>query len=276
VLRRILDLFLLRALCFHHVRQSGPVGGEITDLETGELALTPTLTRRTCLSVVFAVGVLVIAQPAESAHKISLSDGLNTIVIADQDFAPLVPGTGEDFYDQDGIVAWTGSIGTWIINVTTGLSKPLVGPAQLTLSSVNVSGGAGTLTIMHTDTDFTYLGGLSALAGIGGTTHGSVQYKSFFDASNAEFGQGTLVANFGMADYTRTGSAFSGTQSGLASLSQPYSLTQVVTINHSGMAVSSFGANVSAVAVPESPSGAVGGLALAFLVFAGFVFRHRS
>ena len=240
--------------------------------------MTPIRTRqaRTCLVAAFVVGVLVIAQPAESAHKLFLSDGVNSILIEDQDFAPLAPNTGADIYPEDGIVSWSGAVGTWIINVTTGLSKPLIGPAQLGLSSVNVSGGAGTLTIMHTDTDFTSLGGLSALAAIGGTTQGSVEYQAFFDANNTMFGQGSLIANFGMADYDRAGSAFSGTQSSLASLTQPYSLTQVVTIRHSGMAVSSFGANLGAVAVPESPSAAVGGLAFAFLVFAGFVFRKQG
>jgi hypothetical protein len=240
--------------------------------------MTPTRTRqiRTCLVTAFALGVLVTAQPAESAHKIYLSDGVNSILIEDQDFTPLAPNTGADIYPQEGVVAWSGALGTWTVNVTTGLSKPLVGPAQLTLSSVNVSGGTGTMTIMHTDTAFTYLGGLSTTTAIGGTTQGSVEYKAFFDASNVEFGQGNLVASFGMADYQRSGTAFSGTKEGLASLNQPYSLTQIVTIRHSGYAVSSFGANVSAVAVPEFPSGAVGGLAVAFLAFAGFFFRHRG
>jgi hypothetical protein len=240
--------------------------------------MTPILTRqsRHCLAIAFAVGVLVTALPAEAAHKIYLSDGVNSILIEDQDFGPLAPNTGADIYDQEGAVSWSGSLGTWILNVTTGLSKPLVGPARLDLNSVNVSGGTGTLTIMHTDTDFTYLGGLSALAAIGGTTRGSVEYKAFFDANNVEFGQGTLVANFGMTDYDRAGSAFSGTQSSLASLNQPYSLTQIVTIRHSGFAVSSFNAELGAVAVPESPSIAVGGLALGFLTFAGFVFRKHS
>jgi hypothetical protein len=238
--------------------------------------MTPIRTHRTLLAVVIGVGLLAVARPAESAHKIYLSDGVNSILIEDQDFTPLAPNTGPDIYPQEGVVAWSGVLGTWKVNVTTGLSKPLVGPAQLTLSSVNVSGGAGTMTIKHTDTAFTYLGGLSTLTAIGGTTQGSVEYKAFFDANNVEFGQGTMVASFGMADYQRSGTAFSGTKEGLASLNQPYSLTQIVTIRHSGYAVSSFGANVSAVAVPEFPSGAVSGLAVAFLAFAGFFFRHRG
>jgi hypothetical protein len=238
--------------------------------------MTPIRTHRYFLAVVFAAGFLVTAQAAEAAHKLYLSDGVNTILIQDQDFAPLPPNTGADIYPQEGVVAWSGSLGTWKVNVTTGLSKPLVGPAQLTLSSVNVSGGAGTITIKHTDTAFTYLGGLSTTTAIGGTTQGNVEYKAFFDANNVEFGQGTLVASFGMADYERSGTAFSGVQTGLASLNQPYSLTQVVTIRHSGWAVSSFGANVSAVAVPDAPSmTAVGGLAFGFLAFAGFFFRNH-
>jgi hypothetical protein len=131
---------------------------------------------------------------------------------------------------------------------------------------------------MHTDTDFTYLGGLSALAAIGGTTKGSVQYKAFFDASNAEFGQGSLIASFGMTDYEKANSAFAGTQSSSVSLNQPYSLTQVVTIRHSrDYKVSSFNAEVGTVTVPEQPSmAAVGGLAFVFLAFGGLVFRKHG
>ena len=241
--------------------------------------MTPIRTRqvRTCLVAAIAVGVLVTAQPAEYAHKIFVSDGVNSLLIEDQDFAPLAPNTSADLYAQDGAVTWSGAVGSWIVNVTTGLSKPLVGPARLDLNSVNVSGGAGTLTIMHTDTDFTYLGGLSALAAIGGTTKGSVQYKAFFDASNKEFGQGSLIASFGMTDYEKHNSAFAGEQSGSISLTQPYSLTQVVTIRHSrDIKVSSFNAEVGTVTVPEAPSMAVGGLALGFLAFAGFIFRKQG
>jgi hypothetical protein len=140
-----------------------------------------------------------------------------------------------------------------------------------------VSGGnGGTLTIKHTDTDFTYFGGLNLLAGIGGTTRGNVAYQAFFDANNAEFGEGTLVASFGVADYDLASTAFSGTQSGFAALHQPYSLTQIVTIHHGGKGTSSFNADLDAVAVPEHPSIAVGGLALAFLAFAGFFFRNQG
>lgn len=59
--------------------------------------------------------------------------------------------------DLDGLITFNGSVGVFIVNVTTGISKPLApSPQLMDLNSISVSSGAaGDLEIKLTDTDFT-------------------------------------------------------------------------------------------------------------------------
>ena len=85
-------------------------------------------------------------------------------------------GTVVTDISASGVIAFNGAIGGFIVNVTTGLSKPVLGGAnnlaELDLNSVNVAGGAGTLRITLEDTDY-LLGGdgnqLAFLGTVGGT-----------------------------------------------------------------------------------------------------------
>ena len=71
--------------------------------------------------------------------------------------------------DADGVVNYNGAVGSFNINVTTGISKPALPDGTMDLNSVNVSGGDGQLQIMLTDTGFTGpVGGFTS--SIGGTT----------------------------------------------------------------------------------------------------------
>jgi hypothetical protein len=154
-----------------------------------------------------------------------------------------------DLAAQPGTVVLMSPLGSaWAVNVTTGLSKPMIGSANrplLDLNSVNVSsvGGPSWIEIELTDTGFTEHTGAGFLAEIGGTTNGSVSFKTYFDASNAEFGRGTELASL-----DSVGSAFAATTGGQFMSATAYSLTLLVRISHVGAQVSSFDA---AVAVPE-------------------------
>ena len=82
-------------------------------------------------------------------------------------------------------------IGSFSVNITTGISKPLIGPRQLDLNSIDVSGslGGGTLSIVLIDTD--YLAPLDAgpytvNTAIGGTTGGTVFSQTGVSPSNSE------------------------------------------------------------------------------------------
>jgi hypothetical protein len=139
----------------------------------------------------------------------------------------------------------------WFVNVSTGLSKPLLGSPslpELDLNSVNVSSlpGAGWLDIELTDTGFTAATAASFVAAIGGTTGGSVSYKTYFDSSNTEFGKETELTSI-----EGSGLAFSGMTTNLLTSATTYSLTLLVRIMHTGsptVQVSSFDATLK---VPE-------------------------
>jgi hypothetical protein len=157
--------------------------------------------------------------------------------------------------DADGLTLFTGSYAGFLVNVTTGISKPLLGSAEaphMDLNSVNVSGGGGSLYIAYTDTDFT--GSVSELTSlVGGTTNGSVSFKTYIDNNNGLFGDagytGTLLSDLGSFGV----GAFSNEGSTSASVTAPYSLTAFAVINHSsGYKVSSFDLEIkSKTSVPE-------------------------
>ena len=97
----------------------------------------------------------------------------------------------------------------------------------LDLNSLNVSGGAGTLTVMITETDLSRLEATWNV-GVGGTTDGTVQFQSYIDSSNTAFGLGTLVSDLGPLN----GVDFSASNSGSVAESDLYSWTAVATIVH--------------------------------------------
>ena len=194
-----------------------------------------------------AVLGLAIPQQANALGTISLSDGVNTVVVTDG-------GAGDTDGAVNGVVSYNGSLGgatVWTVNVTTGITYPVLGSQtvpHMDLNSVNVSSSAGgNLTIMFSEVNYGGGGGVAS-AVIGGTASGLVQYSTYADASNTLFGMGINMTNSpnlgpgGFTDTTAGGFAVGG----------PYSLTQVVTVSHGdGGDSSSFNAELT---VPEPAS----------------------
>ena len=154
--------------------------------------------------------------------------------------------TSGDAATGAGVVMYTGAFGSFNVNVTTGVSKPVLGATGtlLDLNSVNVSGGSGTLTIGLTDTDFLRGGAGFLNFQIGGTTDGTISAEAYMDAANTEFGTGTLLGSM-----DASGSAFAYTSAGTTvDTTNPYSLTLIASVTHTGGGqITSFDANV----VPE-------------------------
>ncbi|MCA9470920.1 MAG: PEP-CTERM sorting domain-containing protein [Nitrospira sp.] len=199
-----------------------------------------------CVSVaVISMFVLVDNAQAVSMLRLSSSQG-GSVTVTDQ-------GANDD-NSNVGVTEFDGSLTGWNVNITTGITHPVLGSSlspEFDLNSVNVSQSAGTLTIAFTETDFgnssAFAGGGGFFAAIGGTTVGTVSYQTYLDSANTPFAQTTLLGNVGPFGTN----AFSGTDSGsFAGLNAPFSLTSVVTITHSGAGISSFDANRSLTGTP--------------------------
>jgi hypothetical protein len=230
------------------------------------------------LGAALTLGVLYTATAYADAFRLRLEDvGTGTgVVVTDN-------GVG-DVNPLAGVMTYAGAItNDFLINVTTGLSKPVIGgvhnDAELDLNSVNVQvGHAGTLRITLEDVGYSVGtdGALSAVGAVGGTLSaaaGSIAaFQSWVNASN-------LVPDLGLnasfpsvlpplgANPADSGAmwsgegvtfglgAFSSTASADFIPSGPYALFTQATINFTGAGMVSFDANLSTVStVPEPTS----------------------
>jgi hypothetical protein len=185
--------------------------------------------------------------------------------------------------DLDGVVNFTGALGSFTVNVTTGLSKPTLGNANLAfmdLNSVNVSGGAAdTLLIELTDTGFSLTGNpaLATQLSTGGGTltagaGSSVDFTAAVDTGAGGTNEFTYPAGTAITSGPFGSGAFAFSQSNQVALGGPFAMSQKVFINlTAGGGIVSFD-HEHKVLVPEASSLA---LLLPGLAPLGLVLRRR-
>ena len=206
------------------------------------------------------------ARPSEASLIISLADDNgHSVAVTDQSAGDLNPALGAVTFD--------GSVGNFLINVTTGVSKPLIGSTtipEIELSSVDVTSQlGGKLTLEVTDTDFLGAGTPGTfISQIGGAqaAGGTLSYGTFLDCSNSAFGTGTPLASQSFATSPFSGGAASSTTLCAGS----YSLTEEVVLTlPGGSTMTSFNANL---ALPEPATLTLFGVGLIGL---GMLFRRK-
>jgi hypothetical protein len=194
------------------------------------------------MAMLLMAGVMAFPVAAHAVATLYLSDGVTEMVIAD--------GDALDSNSTAGVVTYNGNVGTtWGINVTTGITGPVLPGVTMDLNSVDVSSGAaGTLTIMFSQTDFSLSGSNVATIGIGGTTDGTVSYNTYFDINNVLFSQAAPIGAVGPLSGDTNG-AFSGGSTSNITTDNLFSITQVVIINHPAafFEISSFDAKTQVV-----------------------------
>jgi hypothetical protein len=155
---------------------------------------------------------------------LTLSDGVNTVTVVD--------GSGSDLNSTPGIVTYSGSIGNWLININTGMTKPFSGSPSfpsMDLSSLNLSIAPGVLTIRFSENNFSPIAG-SIVGSIGGTTAGNVMFKTYASLANIVLAEDILLTSEGAyGPGSFNGSAVAALASGT-----PYSLTMETVITHDG------------------------------------------
>lgn len=128
---------------------------------------------------------------AQAVATLTLSDGTpaDTVVVTDGE-------VGLDANPLPGVVTYIGPVGTnWTLNVSTGIShSPQV---HMDLNSVDATSvGAGSLTILLSDTGFVDSPTTNVAMQIGGTTQGTVTNSAYFSNSNVLNAETTLIDTF--------------------------------------------------------------------------------
>ena len=229
---------------------------------------------RVMLRVMFAMVLLsLLGGQAEAGLILMLSD------TADNASVTIVDNGIGDMSSDLGVVTFVGKIGEFSVNVSTGLSSPVIGSGllpQLDLNSVDAKltgSKADVLTIKLTDTGWApTIHSTTLTQEVGGTLSGSiasVNFNTFVDPTNMAFGTGAGTSSgtalaFSSSPYSGSNNLQYGPMGG------PYSLTEVAVLSaHAGAGNVSY--DFAVAAVPEPSSLVMAGFAV--LAGLGVVYR---
>lgn len=252
------------------------------------------------LATTLAAGVLsamagstALATPSVPADSLFISDGTSWIFITDNNVSmgnssgTVTSLTGiADSNPASGGIVFLGTVGSFGLTVDTAQTYPVPGfgtssTPKLDLSfTANPSAAGGSLTIAFTGTGYDLLNA-SFLSSIGGTnmtaSGATVNFQAYLDSTDGNNHQSAgnlaLLNTTGLTTLTNqsytnigTGVNFGGAGwSGVSNLTQPYSITEVVTIT------ATTGGSVTGDAGLHAPDGGMTALLLGatFLGLAG-------
>lgn len=156
--------------------------------------------KKVIMMIVFAVVLAMNVQAVQAAAVLNLNDGISSVTVVDNGVGDLNPLVGA--------ITFSGPLDNWSVNVTTGVSKPILGSSilpTLDLNSINVSstGPSGDLKLTFSDTGFNFNGSLLTQAG--GTTTGNIAIQTLLN--------GSAITSLGPFTGAFSGSATSGSVS---------------------------------------------------------------
>jgi hypothetical protein len=186
--------------------------------------------------------------------ELELTDGTNTALINSSGTLVLTGSASGTATVAAGDYSYNGSVGAYSVNVTTGIGSPVLPLlGALDLNSIEVSGSpTGPLTIEWSENGVTApltswdmsFGGTLSLGRLNSLTN--TDYES---NTNSFFAQTNTI---GTITPTWTGTSYSGIATGSAPASGTYSLTEVITLNSSGLTL--FSGDASLTPTPEPAS----------------------
>lgn len=199
--------------------------------------------KKLAYTILASTGIAFSAGPAQATLMLKLdAGGSNVVTLTDA--------------SNSGLLSYSGALGIWDINVSTGVSNApgVGGKASLALTSIDRSTAAGTLTISLWDNGFTTPNGLGlgAVTEVGGVAGGSISLNSFLNGSS-------------LSSFAFSGGNFSDKNSKTVDLSGPFTLMEVATITHDKAALSQLSITTT---VPEPATLALLGVGLLGLGFA--------
>jgi hypothetical protein len=224
--------------------------------------------RKLATTTALAVLLAGLAAPANAALQLQITTGGATDTVVDggsNDACPLV-----------GCITFVGMVGGSSFSITTGTSKPVVGPAELTLNSVDISGVAGQKLILAlSDTGFvapaptgpglSLTQRLEALS-LPGTA--SVSVQGYQSNSNKAFDRTGATSGVATVDNSNP---FTSTSGQALTAVAPYSLTEVAQITFGTAGIVQFNADL---ALNPEPGGLV--LVGGVLIVVSRAFRSRT
>ncbi|HKV99916.1 MAG TPA: hypothetical protein VJN96_08830 [Vicinamibacterales bacterium] len=203
---------------------------------------------RKALSTAFAV-VLLVSLGSRPAHAspiaLALLDSLG------HSSGVIIDGSAGDADPADGVVSFSGVIGDWTVNTTSGSGGV---PGVMGLNSLNASASTtSSLFVLFTQLDDTAIGSFNG-SFLAVMQNGTAAYGAFGDAGNAGFAQTSPIGAAGPFTAGNAFQTFSDTFIGPGPVSGPYSLTQLFVISGNGEGATIFGGQAELHPAPEPVS----------------------